>query len=63
MNRKYTEYVNPALIILQEVFIHGKSKGWSGSLENLEQTKESLKPFNVAYTCDFTGTWTLKNKV
>jgi hypothetical protein len=60
--KKYRDYPNAALIILNDVFINGKSEGWGGSIKELEEVKTKLAPFNVDYTCDFTGTWRLKKQ-
>ena len=58
--KKYREYPNAALIILNDVFINGKSEGWSGSEKELEAVKEKLAPFNVKYVDDFTGRWAIE---
>lgn len=57
--KKYADYStkSAAAMILSDIALNRKSTGWAGSLENLEEMKVVLKPFNVAYVCDFTGTW------
>ena len=56
-NRKYREVENPEVEILKEVVLHGKSQGWSGSIEERDAVIKKLAEFNVFYVCDFTGTW------
>jgi hypothetical protein len=60
MAKKYREFQDPAGVILMDVYAHGKSEGWSGSLEELEQVKTKLAPFNVKYVDDFFGVWAIR---
>ena len=60
MSRKYTEIDKPSLITLSYVLLNTIPIGWSGSLEELENVKSILAPFNIVYLDDFTGTWGMK---
>lgn len=56
--RKYSN--NPsrdASEIAAEVVYSGRSRGWSGDIEQLEQLEEMLGRFNIGYTDDMYGDW------
>lgn len=58
--RYYDDYgtKNAAAEIAFDVLAYGESPGWCGrTLEDLHAVEEALKPFNITYHCDMTGTW------
>lgn len=59
MSRRYFKGhpLNDASDIASEVVLTGKSEGWCGDLEDLEEVKKVLRPFNIVYTDDMRGTW------
>lgn len=46
--------------ILADIVTKGASKGWGGSLEQLDRLSEILKNYNVFYVDDFNGTWEMR---
>lgn len=62
MGRKYRDYgvEEAASIILLECVRSGKSTGWSGTLEELEEIKILCQKFNVKYVNDLLGEWKLQ---
>ena len=61
MNTRYYDNYGTkraAAEIAHDVLLTGESKGWCGrELEHLHDVEEALKPFNITYHCDMTGTW------
>lgn len=61
--RLYNDYGTPqdaAAAIVSECIRRGTSNGWAGNEEFYEVEKICNK-FNVYYTCDFTGEWSVRN--
>jgi hypothetical protein len=62
-HRKYSEFDEPEKIIMVEVMSHGKSEGWSGTIEERITVQNILGAFNVHYTDDISGTWSLRKYI
>lgn len=61
--RYYNDYGTPrnaAAVIIAECVECGTSKGWAGN-EEFYEVEKICNQFNVYYTCDFTGEWSVKN--
>ena len=59
--RHYTDNAREdAAKILADIVTRGSSKGWCGSLEQLDKLSEILKNYNVFYVDDFNGTWEMR---
>lgn len=54
-------YVELAQAIIYDLYYHGgKSQGWiAESYDSLENAKKYLSQFNIGYTDDFLGEWSL----
>jgi len=52
-----------AALIAEEVIQHGKSTGWSGSLEEKDEVAEILEQYNIHYTDDASGEWGFRPSV
>lgn len=48
--------------IAGEVVKSGKSEGWAGCLEDLDEVKSYLSKFNIAYVDDIFGKWAYRKK-
>lgn len=65
MSRNYNEYLSldvAAATIAHEVIVHKCSSMWCGSLEDLDQLKDILRPYNIVYVDDMFGKWALKKE-
>lgn len=49
-----------AQIIAGEIILKGQSSGWAGTIKERDEVAKYLKPLNIEYADDFTGTWKLK---
>lgn len=59
--RRYSDDAREdAAQILADIVTKGASKGWCGSLEQLDRLSEILKNYNVFYVDDFNGTWEMR---
>ena len=58
---KYENYgiKESAAKIVCDCIMNGESEGWAGSREELEAVGEICNKFNVYYTNDWFGKWTL----
>lgn len=57
-----TSAADDAAQILADIARTGQSSMWAGTLGQVRERAESLKPFNVVYVDDMAGTWALKKK-
>lgn len=57
--RNYNQFgiIKSASIITSEVVEKGKSGGWQGSINDLEEIGKILAIYNIKYVNDFNGVW------
>lgn len=49
-----------AAMIAGEILMEGKSKGWTGTVEDKNAIESLLSRMNITYADDTSGTWQLK---
>lgn len=61
--RKYSYYSvkNCSAKIASEVIEYGESKGWGGSIDELDAIKSILNKLNIHYVDDMFGTWAYRD--